>query len=103
MILACIGCSNNGEVKIKNGISGTTIENVYWGETYISGPLRPEEESGFRQISRREEKLPARNRIFFSTVGLTSKEFYTAEMFSLSKKQQLVIELSDSTAIIELN
>ncbi|GAB5538385.1 MAG: hypothetical protein Salg2KO_04880 [Salibacteraceae bacterium] len=102
-LLTSAACNRTGEIKIQNNISRTTIENIYWGETYIGGALRPGQETEFKEITRFDERLPAANRVFFSTTGLVQEEYYTEQQFELDRQGQLIINLSDSTVIYELD
>lgn len=102
VIFLLISCNRSGEIKVQNKISRSTIENIYWGETYVGGSLRPGQETEFFEIKRSDVKLPAEHRIYFSVEGDLPLQYYTAEKFELDKKGQLIVALSDSTEIYEV-
>lgn len=101
-ITLCAGCNTAGEIKVQNRISKTTVENIYWGEVYIGGALRPGQETEYFKIKRADEKLPAAHNLIFSVEGDLPLRYYTIEKYELDKKGQLNIELTDSTEIYEL-
>jgi hypothetical protein len=102
VMLTLLSCNRSGEIKVQNNISRTTIENIYWGQIYVGGSLRPGQETEFFEIKRSDTKLPAEHRIFFSVEGDLPIQYYTVEKFELDKKGQLIVALSDSTEFYEV-
>ncbi|MEZ4721955.1 MAG: hypothetical protein R2813_08785 [Flavobacteriales bacterium] len=87
---------------MKNNIPKTTIENVYWGEVYIGGSLKPGQETEYIEVEHSEAKLPAEFRIYFSIEADEPIKYYTAERYPLNKKGQLFVDLTDSTEVYEV-
>lgn len=102
LIVALSACSRSGEIKVQNKISRTTISNVYWGEHYVGGSLKPGQETEFFEIKPRDEKLPASYPVIFTVETSPPIQYYSIEYYELNKNGQLVIELTDSTAYYEL-
>lgn len=96
------GCNRTGEINVKNSIPNTIIENVYWGEVYVGGMLKQGQETGFVEITRSDEKLPAEHRIYFSIATDKPVQYYTADYFTIDRKGQIFVELTDSTAFYEV-
>jgi hypothetical protein len=46
-ITLCAGCNTAGEIKVQNRISKAKVENIYWGEVYIGGALKPGQETEY--------------------------------------------------------
>ena len=90
-------CNRSGEIKIENRISRTIISNVYWGENYLGGNLKPGETTEFIEIDRSDEKLPAEHRIYFEVEDSVPTTYYTEQKFVVEVGAKLEILLSDTT------
>ena len=102
LTLSLVACNRGASIKVKNSLSKTTIENLYWGDAYVGGALKPGEETEFFRVKAGEETLPNSNQIRFTVLNQGMQEFSTEQTYDLEKTQELFIELSDATLIYEI-
>lgn len=102
LLLVFSACNKKAEIQVQNRFSKISIENVYWGDVYLGGNLKPGEDTDFMRIQRADAPLPEANELRFKVDNPdTLIGFYTAEHFELLKGEQLVIVLNDSMILYE--
>jgi len=95
-------CKNKAEIQVQNRFSKISIENVYWGDVYLGGNLKPGEDTDFMRIHRADAPLPEVHELRFKVDKPdTLIGYYTAEQFELLKDEQLIIVLHDSLMLYE--
>ena len=102
LTLSLGACNRGASIKVKNSLSRTTIENLFWGDAYVGGALKPGEETEFFRVKAGDESLPNSNQIRFTVLNQGKKEFSTEQSYDLDKTQEIFIELSDTTLIYEI-
>lgn len=97
-------CYKSGEIQVQNNISNVVIEDVYWGDNYLSSELMPGEKSSVNIINKYEEELPSSNTITFKmTANNSSIYLQTVEKFTLNQDEKILIVLEDSTKVVNPN
>lgn len=95
-------CNKKAEIQVQNRFSKISIENVYWGDVYLGGNLKPGEDTDFIRIHRADAPLPESKELRFKVDKPdTLIGYYTAEQFELLKGEQLIIILHDSLRLFE--
>lgn len=99
-IIGLQSCRKPGKIKVQNNISNVKIQDVKWGDHYLSYELLPGETSSKISISYYDEKLPANHKVSF-TMSANQKSIYleTVEEYLLDEDQEILIVLSDSTEV----
>lgn len=101
-LLMFCACNKKAEIQVQNRFSKISLENVYWGDVYLGGNLKPGEDTDFKRIHRADAPLPEVHELRFKVDKPdTLIGFYTAEQFELLKGEQLIIILHDSLMLFE--
>lgn len=99
--LLALQCQEQEEahLTIEHRISGVTLQNIYWGDRYITSYLAPGQSVEIQYYE--DQDLPETNPVRFSMVS-KGKEIYleTKQQFELAKDDNLVIVLKDETSVV---
>ena len=91
-------CYDPGDIQVQNKISQVKIQQVKWGDTYLTWELLPGETSPKQSIP--GDKLPQTNKIsFIMTANNKSIYLETEEAFTLEENGNIKIVLDDSTGV----
>lgn len=99
--LLTVSCTERGTLVVKNKLSNVKLESISFGDFAVYGSLLPGETSDELVIKEFEDAFPFRNQLeFYMTSGSNTVYLKTAETFELDYDQDLVIEINDSTVVI---
>lgn len=99
--LLTVSCTERGTLVVKNKLSNVKLESISFGDFAVYGSLLPGETSEELVIKEFEDAFPFRNQLeFYMTSGSNTVYLKTAETFELDYDQDLVIEINDSTVVI---
>lgn len=103
-ICALQSCIKSGDIQVQNDITQVQIVDVKWGDIYIATELLPGEMSEKLTIDRYEKKLPSSQKVTFKMTA-NNKTIYleTEEKYRLDEDDDLLIVLTDSTAVYNPN
>jgi hypothetical protein len=96
-----VSCSERGTLVVKNKLSNARLESISFGDFAVYGSLLPGETSEELVIKEFKDAFPFRNQLeFYMTAGSNTVYLKTSETFELDYDQDLVIEINDSTLVI---
>ena len=104
LVGALAGCEDPSSIKVQNNLPNAIMRNVEWGGIPLSGQLLPGEESarvkiyedGYYDIDL-PEKHPLK---FYIEVNGDKVYLQTRRIFELKKEEDIFIEISDTTQVI---
>ncbi|HBF87810.1 MAG TPA: hypothetical protein DDX39_04130 [Bacteroidales bacterium] len=101
LLLTLVSCYKPGEISIENNVSNATLNDIYWGDIYLTSDLLPGESSNPKVINKTTEKLPASYRVSF-VLEANNKKVYleTDEEFLLDEDDQILIVIDDETLVV---
>lgn len=93
-------CHQSGNIKVQNNITKVKIQDVKWGDHYLTYELLPGETSEETTIRRDDESLPASHKLSFKMTA-NDKTIYleTEKEYLLEEEDHLFIILTDSTKV----
>lgn len=99
--LLTVSCTERGTLVVKNKLSNVKLESISFGDFAVYGSLLPGETSEELVIKEFEDAFPFRNQLeFYMTSGSNTVYLKTLETFELDYDQDLIIEINDSTVVI---
>jgi hypothetical protein len=100
LLLALASCQEEATITIQNNVSNATLEGVSWDDYFITNTLLPGEKST-RTISDDKSKFPKKSVVKFYMKRSGNKVYLeTKQTFSLDKKENIHIVISDTTQVI---
>jgi len=103
-LLFITACEEPSSIQIQNNLSKAVLRNIEWGGVPISSQLIPGEKSTKRNIyddDYYDINLPAKNVLkFYLDVNGDKVYLETKKLFELGKEEDILIEINDSTKVI---
>ena len=94
-------CMEEGDIKVRNEVHNSRLENISFGEVSVYDVLLPGETSEKVEVSDYKKTFPKKHQLEFymtsngKTVYLKTKAYY-----SLDYDETLVIKITDSTEVV---
>lgn len=97
-------CYKSGKMKIQNKVSSVTLEDIKWGDVFISDKLLPGESSNTVTIDKQTDKLPKSHKISFK-MSSNGQLIYleTVDEFQLIEDDDKLFILDDNTKVSNPN
>ena len=103
LLTVVVGCDKPGEIRIRNSVTGATLQNVRWGDVMVAAQLYPGEASTIVNIYDEPDwgvDLPADEPIrFYLNVGGDLIYLETRESYHLDEEVKLTVEIHDTTKV----
>lgn len=97
-------CYKPGSIEVRNNINNVELQDVYWGDHFISESLLPGQTSSEVSIQKHEEKLPASNQISFEMTANGQRIFLeTKTEFLLNEDEVITVVLEEDTEVQNSN
>lgn len=100
-VLFLASCMEQGSIVVKNKVSNARLESISFGDYAVYGSLMPGESSEKLVIKEFKDAFPFTSQLeFYMTAAGNTVYLKTLESYSLDYGQDLIIEINDSTAVI---